>query len=104
MAWSEKWRDQDRPEAGKIPDEYSLVSTVSDNKMIGYFIGVIGFTYVALEGWGSQSVLIVGIPLLAWLTVGVSALIIIGLNITVSQTELDEAESQMPMEQEVNDD
>jgi len=104
MAWSEKWRDQDRPEADKIPDEYSLVSTVSDNKMIGYFIGVIGFSYMALEVWGSQSVLIAGIPLLAWLTVGVSALIIIGLYITVSQTELDEAESQMPIEQEVNDD
>lgn len=103
MPWKEKWRSEDRPTSREIPDEYRLTANVADNRIMGYFVGILGFSYLALEFIGTNSDLVAGIPVLIWLTVGVSILIIVGLYSTLRNTKVNEETSKVGVEGEVED-
>ena len=104
MPWKEKWRSEDRPKPESIPKEYKLTSNAADNHLMGYFFGVLVLSYLGLRFVGTQAKLIAGIPVLIWLTVGVSVLIIAGLYASFTRANTSEDLSQMKVEQGVNDD
>ncbi|WP_135304780.1 hypothetical protein [Haloarcula amylovorans] len=104
MSWREEWRLEDRPDAGEIPERYGLLSNVADNLMMGYFAGVLILAYLGLKFIGTQATLIAGIPVLIWLTVGVSVLIITGLYLSLTQADTSEDISDVTVEQGVKDD
>lgn len=107
MPWQEEWRNQDRPDESQIPEEYSLVSNLADNKMVGYFIGVLVASYIALETIGTQAILIAGLPVLMWLMVAIAALILIGLYISASRERVTDDTARtdnQPLSREVEDD
>lgn len=107
MPWQEEWRNQERPDGRDIPDEYSLVSNLKENTMVGYFIGVLVASYIALETIGTQAILIAGLPVLMWLMVGIAALVLIGLYLSASRERVTRDTAQtdrQPLQGEVEDD
>jgi hypothetical protein len=104
MSWREDWRSEDRPAAESIPKEYRLTSSVADNLMMGYFAGVLLLSYLALKVVGTQATLIAGVPVLIWLTVGVSVLIIAGLYVSLIRADASENLANVKVEQGVKDD
>lgn len=107
MPWQEEWRNQERPDEQEIPDKYSLVSDLKENKMVGYFIGVLVVSYIALKTIGTRAILIAGLPVLMWLMVGIAVLILIGLYISASRERITENTVQtdrQSLQNEVEDD
>jgi beta-lactamase regulating signal transducer with metallopeptidase domain len=72
--------------------------------MIGYFAGVLVASYVALHLVGSNQTLIMGLPVLLWLMVGVSALVILGLYLSFSNRNVNEQVTDIQTGAEVKDD
>ncbi|AUV84198.1 hypothetical protein C2R22_21765 (plasmid) [Salinigranum rubrum] len=103
MAWSEGWRSEDRPDTSQIPEEYRLSANMRENLMIGYFAGIIGVAYFALR-FMSEPTLIAGIPALMWLTVGVSALVMLGLYISFARQGVVKDVTQVQSGGEAGDD
>lgn len=104
MPWREEWRSEDRPKAESIPKEYKLTSNATDNLIMGYFAGVLVLSYLGLRFVGTQARLVAGIPVLIWLTVGISVLIIAGLYVSLTRANASGDLSQMKVEQGVKDD
>jgi hypothetical protein len=103
MPWNEKWRSEDRPASQEIPDEYRLTANAGDNRIMGYFGGVLVLSYLGLRFIGTSAGLIAGIPVLIWLTVGVSVLIIGGLFVSLLSTDSTEEASKMTVEGEAKE-
>lgn len=79
MAWEERWRENPRPEPGEIDSAYGVFETRNEGGWMLYFGGgFLGF-YVLLEWFGSWSVVLLGLPLLTWITLGVSIFFFLGL-------------------------
>lgn len=104
MPWREDWRSEERPNAEAIPDEYGLTTSVTDNPVMGYFAGVLVFSYLALKFVGTKASLVAGVPVLIWLTVGVSVLIIAGLYVSLTKANASEDLSKMKVDQGAKDD
>lgn len=85
MPWRETWKDQERPDADQIPEEYSLLPNGSNRLVFGYFTGVIGLAYVSLATVGTQPTLVAGLPVLQGLLVLIAVLIAVGLYLVVHQ-------------------
>lgn len=93
MPWREEWKQQERPDADQIPEEYGLFWDRSNGFTLGYFAGVVVLAYVLLSTIGTRSVLIAGFPVLLWLMVGIAVLILFGLYIVVHQHQPEETTS-----------
>lgn len=70
---------------------------------MGYFGGVLVLSYLGLRFIGTSAGLIAGIPVLIWLTVGVSVLIIGGLFVSLLSTDSTEEASKMTVEGEAKE-
>lgn len=79
MAWEERWIENPRPEPGEIDPAYGVFEARNERAWMLYFGGgFLGF-YILLEWCGSWSVVVFGLPLLTWLTLGVSMFFFLGL-------------------------
>ena len=72
--------------------------------MMGYFAGILILSYLALKFVGTQASLVAGIPVLIWLTLGVSVLIIVGLYVSLIRADTNEELANVEIEQGVKDD
>lgn len=72
--------------------------------MIAYFSGTTIFAYVTMRYLGTQDQLIAGLPLMMWLVVLISALVILGLYVVVTQSNTTESVSETLDNTEVKND
>jgi hypothetical protein len=101
MDWSEDWRSAERPDAGDIPDEYMPLRTRKGVVMGSYFTVVVVAYYLAIKFVGTQPMLVMGYPVLMWLTLGMGILFLIGLYALMYRTSLALSEASADREAEV---
>ncbi|MFC6719770.1 hypothetical protein ACFQGT_18285 [Natrialbaceae archaeon GCM10025810] len=87
MPWGEPWRSVDRPNSSEIPDEYSLSARSTEKMMLGYFTGTTIIAYLGMKFIGTQDQLIAGLPVMMWMVVLVSVLVILGLYAVFTRSE-----------------
>lgn len=72
--------------------------------MIAYFGGTTIFSYVTMRYIGTQDLLIAGLPVMMWLVVLISVLVILGLYVVVAQSDTTESVSGIQDKAEANND
>lgn len=79
MHWDEKWRHEERPDPEDIPDEYSIRPTKNGRIIVTYFVSLFGVFYLLFRFFGTEPILLGGIPLLILLNIGLVALTLLGV-------------------------
>lgn len=72
--------------------------------MIGYFTATTIFSYFAMRFVGTRDQLLAGLPVMMWIIVFISALVIFGLYVVYTQSETTENVAEIGDRTEVNDD
>lgn len=104
MPWEEEWRSADRPKRSEIPDEYGFSASSTEKRMIAYFSGTTVFSYLAMKYVGTLDVLVAGLPVMMWVMLLISALVVIGLYIVFTGYRANNATADLENETGVNDD
>ena len=87
MNWNEEWLKAPRPPASKHEKKYSFWPSGQGRWVLAYFIFITLLDYVALTTIGRQPILLLGMPLLIWITVIFGLLTICGMFLFSPSTE-----------------
>lgn len=88
MTWDEPWRQEERPSASAIPDEYSILPEGRGRIIAAYFVGLFALYYAGLKMFGGQAILIGGYPVLMWLAGLLILFTIAGMYVLVWRPEV----------------
>ncbi len=79
MNWNEDWLKANRPPASEHPKKYTFIPSGPGRVVFIYFVAITILDYLALTFLGGRPVVILGMPLLIWITVAFAALTIAGI-------------------------